>query len=33
MSILRSVEVPWGATGKSPDGVFSAGDNVVSMLR
>ena len=32
MSILRSVEVPWGATGQSIPGTFSAGDSLVSLL-
>ncbi len=33
MSILRSVEVPWGANGDPPPGSFSAGDTMISMLR
>jgi len=33
MSILRSAEVPWGATGQSIPGTFSAGDSLVSFLR
>ena len=32
MSILRSLEVPWGATGQSIPGTFSAGDTLISML-
>ncbi|KAL4458866.1 hypothetical protein ABPG75_013731 [Micractinium tetrahymenae] len=33
MSVLRSVEIPWGATGQSDPGTFSAGDTVSSILR
>lgn len=33
MSILRAVEVPWGANGDAAPGTFSAGDTMISMLR
>lgn len=33
MSVLRAVEVPWGANGATVPGSFHAGDTVVSLLR
>lgn len=33
MSVLRSVEVPWGANGDAAPGTFSAGDTLITMLR